>query len=50
MKILTSTTLLIALLLIIGCDAVSDPSLASSTTTLQILHSNDIVGYLKPCG
>ncbi|MBN1465222.1 hypothetical protein JXA02_05635 [candidate division KSB1 bacterium] len=37
------------LLLLIGCDATSDV-IASDSATLTIFHSNDLMGYMTPCG
>jgi hypothetical protein len=38
-----------SILLIIGCDAASD-DIAADSAQLTIFYTNDIMGYLTPCG
>ena len=50
MKLFQVSNILMGLLLILGCSAASDKPEMADYATLQILHSNDILGYLTPCG
>ena len=46
--ILAKVVVLFALLL--GCNGTSEALNEAETVTFTIYHSNDLVGYLKPCG
>lgn len=37
-------------LLLIACNSSSQPTARKETATLTLFHSNDITGYLTPCG
>jgi len=50
MRLLSSLTVLMIIIFIMGCNASSDPSNVADFVTMQLLHSNDLVGYLTPCG
>ncbi|NIA30974.1 MAG: hypothetical protein GWP06_13805 [Actinobacteria bacterium] len=37
-------------LLLFGCNSSSDAIPKADKVSFTIFHSNDIIGYLKPCG
>ncbi|MBN1480017.1 hypothetical protein JXA70_07085 [candidate division KSB1 bacterium] len=42
-------TLFALILVFIGCQATSN-AVTKETATLTLFHTNDIMGYLTPCG